>query len=430
MVTGGYDGTRENDDFQMEMLTIRLLRALGLLVRVALPVGILALGGFAYTVLSVEAEKEKTPPAEEQIVRTQVTELHVQDYPVVIRTHGVVQAHNRVVLSPQVSGQITFISPAFEAGSYFSEGEVLVELDPRDYENAVATANARHLGATSALTLATLNENRYLRLEKSNAVSKAEVESASATRAQAEAEVKSAAALLQQAQLDLERVKILAPFDGRVRQKSVGLGQRVGPETPLGDVFAVDFAEVRLPISGRQLRFLDLPEFADDSPVDVELRDAITESSDTVWKAKIVRTEGVLDEDSRELFAIARIDDPFGRKSRRPPLRIEQPVVASIIGKVLTDVVALPRVAVRQLDQINLVDKSTLTLVPKTIVPIWSDDEDIIVRDPEIQTGTLLSTTHLVYAPSGTKVEIISGIEPDVAVAKTDSTTPSESVAN
>jgi multidrug efflux pump subunit AcrA (membrane-fusion protein) len=223
------------------------------------------------------------------------------------------------------------------------------------------------------------------------------VERASATRAQAEADLDSAAAQLQRAELDLTRTKILAPFDGRVRQKSVGLGQAVGPATALGDIFTVDFAEVRLPISGKQLQFLDLPELADDPPVEVELRNAITETSDTVWKAKIVRTEGVLDANFRELFAIARVDDPFGRKSGHPPLRIEQPVVARIVGQVLTDVVALPRVAVRQLDQVNLVDKTTLTLIPKTIDPIWSDEDDIIVRDPDIQPGMLLSTTHLVY---------------------------------
>lgn len=414
----------------MAMATNKLVRSLGVLVRAALPVAILAAGWGAYRILAVEAEKAKAPPAEKQVVRTKVTELHVRDYQVVIKTHGVVQPHNQITLNPQVSGKIIHVSPAFHTGSYFSEGQLLVELDAKDYVIAVAMAKARHLGAESALQLATLNEERYLRLVRSNAVSKAEVEAASAARAQAAADLEFAAAQLERAELDLQRTKIWAPFDGRVRQKVVGLGQTVGPETALGDVFAIDFAEVRLPMSGRELQFIDLPELADDSPIEVELRDAISETSDTVWTAKIVRTEGVLDEDSRELFAIARVDDPFGRNSGHPPLRIGQPVVATIAGNVLTDVVALPRVSVRQLDHVNLVDKYTLALMPKTIVPIWSDEENIIVRDPEIQDGMLLSTTHLVYAPSGAKVEIIRDIEPASAVVKTDSTTKAEPIAN
>ena len=420
----------DDDNLQMTTPSQKTLRSLGMLLRVVLPFGILAAGWVGYSILSVEAEKEKTPPAEKQALRTKVKELRVQDYLVVIKTHGVVQAHNQVTLSPQITGQITHINPAFETGAYFSKGEVLLELDTKNYEIAFKIAEAQHSGAESALELADLNHERYKRLVESKAVSSAEVESIKATRDQAEAALDSAKAQMQRAELDRERTKVRAPFDGRVRLRIAGLGQSVGPQTPLGDVFAVDFAEIRLPISGRELQFLVLPEFADDPPVEVELRDAIDETSSAVWKARIVRTEGVLDENTRELFVIARMDDPFGRKSGYPPLRIGQPVVASIAGKVLANVVALPRVAVRQLDQVNLVDKMTKTLVPKTIVPIWTDEENVIVRDPGIKDGTLLATTHLVYAPSGTKVEIIPDIEPTAALAKKDTPTEAETLAD
>jgi RND family efflux transporter MFP subunit len=403
---------------------------LGVLVRAALPVGILAAGCVAYSILSVEPEEEKSPPVEEQVIRTTVTELRVRDYPVVIKTNGVVQAHNEVALNAQVSGQITNVSPAFEVGSYFSKGDVLVELDARDYKTALAVAQARFLGAWSALKLAAVNLKRSTTLFRMSYASEAAVNQATAAHEQASAELDAATAQVERAKRDLERTKIRAPFDGRVRQKVVGLGQSVGSGTPFGVVFAVDFAEVRLPIAARELQYLDLPELPDDSPVEVELRDAISEASETVWKAKIVRTEGALDEDSLELFAIARVDDPFGRKSGHPPLRIGQPVVGSIVGKVLNNVVALPRGAVRQVDQVFLVDKTELTLIAKTIIPIWSTEEHVIVRDPLIGDGALLSTTRLVYAPDGAKVEIIPDIEVSEATAKTNASSKAEPVAN
>jgi hypothetical protein len=96
----------------------------------------------------------------------------------------------------------------------------------------------------------------------------------------------------------------------------------------------------------------------------------------------------------------------------------------------LTDVVALPRGAVRQLDQVFLVDESELTLTPRTIEPIWSDADFVIVRDPLIREGTLLSTTHLVYAPSGAKVEIIEDTEHNSAAAETLATSQADSVDN
>ena len=287
-------------------------------------------------------------------------------------------------------------------------------------------AEARRLSARSALQLATLNHERNVRLFEKTVLSEAEVNLASATRSQAAAELDSTTAQLQQARRDLERTTIQAPFDGRVREKIVGLGQSVAPGTSLGTVFAVDFAEVRLPIAGRELQFLDLPELADDEPVEVVLRDAISERSETEWNAKFVRTEGALDKDSLELFAIARVDDPFGLESSHPPLRIGQPVVASIAGKVLYGVVALPRVAVRQLNQVFLVDKTGMTLLARTIDPIWSDEKHIIVRDPSIRDGAYLSTTHLVYAPNGAKVEIIPDIEFTAAVESTSAPAHSE----
>jgi hypothetical protein len=179
----------------------------------------------------------------------------------------------------------------------------------------------------------------------------------------------------------------------------------------------VDYAEVRLPIAGRELQFLDLPEMENDLPVDVELRDAIDSSSEFVWNARIIRTEGALDEDSLELFAIARIDDPFGLHSNHPVLRIGQPVVAAIAGEVLTDVVAMPRKAVRQLDQVYLVDEAELTLKSMSIQPVWSDKEHVIVSDPSLNDGALLATTQLVYAPEGGKVEIIPDVETVDSVA-------------
>ena len=395
---------------------------MGLLARLSLPIVFLAVGVGAYFYLAVEPESPPTPPAEKQAIRTRVTSLTVEDYPVVITTNGIVQAHNEVALSAEVQGVVKQVSPALEVGAYFEAGEVLVELDDRDHRTALAVAEAAHLGAEAALALAKQNHDRNMQLfDKQVAITKAAIQQSFATQAQAEAQVDSAAAQVERAKRDLARTKIMAPFAGRVRIKSVGVGQSVGAGTPLAMVFAVDFAEVRLPISGSELQYLNLPELATDAPVDVELRDGVNKENTTVWAGKIVRTEGVLDENSLELFAIARIDDPFGRASGQQPLRIGQPVIGAITGKTLPQVVALPRSAVRQLDQVYLVDKEALTLSKRTIVPIWSNADHILVRDPAIQDGQLLATTSIVYAPEGAKIEII----PDIPLtATTSSGTP------
>lgn len=399
-----------------------------LLLRLAIPCAILLAGWFGFVLLSAEAIEEASVPDEKMLLRTRVEKLEVVNYPVVVTTNAVVQPHNRVTLTSEVSGSIVRVSPSFEVGAHFKRGEVLVEIDPRDYETQLAVAEAQRAAARSALDLAKLNEDRKLRLIESNAVSKAEVDVASANREQAEADVDLASTQVLQAELNLKRTKVLASFDGRVQSKQIGLGQMAGANTPLGEVFAIDFAEVRLPISGSQRRYLDLPEFEGDPTIDVTLRDAIVDTDDRIWQAKIVRTEGVLDENSRDLFAIARIDDPFGRDSGGPPLRIGQPVIALIEGRVLENVVALPRGAVRQLNRVVLVDSTEHTLLPLDIEPLWSDAERVVVRAASIPDGMLLATTAMRYTPEGSKVAIIPAAS--LPIADSNAAESSDSVAN
>ena len=393
------------------------------IIRFAVPAGILAVGVVAYTILSVEPKKAKSPSAKAQPIRTKVKELRVQEYPVVIHTHGIVRPHSEVTLTAQVPGRIARVNPGLEDGAFFAANDVLIELEAVDYQTAVVAAEAQVARARAAHALeetrakqARLNWEDLGYKEAPN-----ELVLRLPQLRESKANVDAAEAQLERSKRDLERTQIRAPFEGRVRRRNVGLGQVVGAGTPLASIFTVEFAEVRLPIAGREIRFLNLPETAADEPLEVELRSATDDASGVVWKARIVRTEGALDENSLDLFVIARVNDPFGRKSGHPPLRIGQPVRGSIAGRVLKDVVALPRASVRQLDQVVLVDRANLTLMPRTVVPLWSDESNIVVSASVMEQATLLAMTHLVYAPRGAKVEIIPDVTSGAAGAGTNS---------
>ncbi|PQO43917.1 efflux RND transporter periplasmic adaptor subunit [Blastopirellula marina] len=408
----------------------KFLQLIGLLVRVAIPCAILAAGWFGFRLLADPLERPPKPAPKKVMLRSRVEDLQYVDYPVVVKTHAVVQAHNQVTLNSQVSGAVAKVSPSFEVGAYFKKGETLVEIDPRDYETALLMAESQLSAAKSELKLAKLVEDRKLRLVESNAVSQGEVAAASASREQAEANVSLAETEVERAKLSLERTKITAPFDGRVMTKQIGIGQLAGANAPLGEVFAIDYVEVRLPISGEQRAFLELPEFADDPQLAVEFRDGIAPNNEAVWVGKIVRTEGVLDSDSRDLFAIARIDDPFGRKSGKAPLRISQPVIASIEGKVLHDVIALPRAAVRQMDHIVLVNRDDQTLLPLRVEAIWSDADKVIVPAAALPKGMWLATTPMPFTPKGAKIEIIPPADNSISIAESASAEADKNPAN
>ena len=386
----------------------------GKIVRLLLPIALLVAGWFGFSQLSVKPEAAREEEQEAKPIKTRVTELEVCDFRTVVTTQGTIRSHEEVPLSSQVAGEIVRIHQNFEDGAFFEKGEILLELDPSDFEAALAAAESEKVRAEVALAQeearaeqARLNWERLGKQDEPG-----ELVLRLPQLKEARANLAAATAAYGRAQRDLERTKISAPFAGRVRTRDVGLGQTIATATPLGTVFAIDYAEVRLPLSSRDLALLDLPEDASDPAVAVVLTDGLNLENPATWEARIVRTEGVLDPDSLELFAIARISDPFGRESGEPPLRFGQPVVARIEGKILERVLALPRGAVFQLDQIRLIDKGDLTLSSRTITPLWSDEDHVLIRDPSIDPGTqALALTRLVYAPEGAKVEIVPNID-------------------
>ncbi|MGB2454025.1 MAG: efflux RND transporter periplasmic adaptor subunit [Akkermansiaceae bacterium] len=383
--------------------------------RLILPLMFLGTGWVAFDHWMKPEVREKRQRGLPQLPKTRVIELNVVDFEPQIETSGVIRAHNQITLTSQVSGRIVATHPQFEDGAYFEEGTVLVELDKADFKTAVASAKSQQAQALAILAQEQTRA-KQARLDWED-LGYEEEPSDLVLRVpqlrEAEARVEAAAAQLEQAERGLERCQIRAPFDGRMRQRMVGVSQTIGSGTSLASIFAVDYAEVRLPIEARHMRFLELPEEASDSPVKIILRDALDESNKVEREAWIVRTEGALNEQSLDLFAIARIDDPFGRESGKAPLRIGQPVSAKVPGRPLEKVVVIPRKAVRQLSRITVVDRDSHIITKRMVTPLWENDTDLIVSDEFLVDGTLLATAYLVYTPDGTPVEILPDPSPE-----------------
>lgn len=375
---------------------------------IIIPVIILGLGYLIYIQIKQPTAKAKKPPGIRKVPKTKVIELQVENYTSSIESNGIINAHNEVTLTSQVPGRIVTINSQFEDGAFFKKGTTLVELEEADFLTSVASAeamlaqaSASHAQEKARSEQARLNWEDLGYDEEPN-----ELVLRLPQLREAEARVNSATTQLAQAERNFARSKIKAPFDGRVRKRLVGVSQAISGSTPLGNIFAVDYAEVRIPISSKEMRHLNLPENPDDPSVEITLHDALDEKNKTVWPAKIIRTEGTLDQASLELFAIAKISDPFGRNSSLPALRIGQPVNAKIPGKVLEGVIKIPRKAVRQLRRIYIIDREKLTIHGMAVEPIRETQSHIIIQDDSIKDGTLLSTTPMPWIPDGSEVEI------------------------
>jgi RND family efflux transporter MFP subunit len=379
-----------------------------MLLRLLIPLIILACGGLAAWRLGIPVEAPKPEPAPPQVLKTEILELQRTDYQITIDSQGSIRAHYTTTVTPQVAGSIVKLHDRFEDGAFFKKDEVLAELDPADFQVAVSAAESRLARAEAVLVQeeARAKQARLNWQDLGYDEEPSELVLRVPQLKEAKASVDAATAELEQARRDLERTKIRAPFDGRVQERAVGLGQAVGSSTALGEIFATDFAEIRLPLAPRQLDFINLPSHPGDPEISVTLTDAIAQNHDIQWEARIVRTEGALDESSRELFAIARIDDPFGLISGKPPLRIGQPVRASIRGNILKDVFVIPRHAMRGVNRIYLVDRQIPAIQRTNIEPVWSTADELVIKDG-LQPGQWLATTRLPYAPDGAPVEVV-----------------------
>lgn len=316
--------------------------------RIGLIVGILVL---AIVAAGAMMSLREQPPKKERVdidplVATLTLEIMTANFE--IRSQGTVRPRTETVLSAEVSGTIVSISPKFVAGGVFAKNETLLRIDPTNYTVAVDQAEAlvtqrqiEHDGANK------LRSQGY----------RAESEYASAVAALASARAESV-----RARRNLERTFIRLPYDGIVRAKETDLGQFVSTGSRIGVVFSTDYAEIRLPLTDVDLAFVDLPgpnqmtaSGGADGPA-VTLT-AIQKGRPTEWQARIVRTEGVVDEKSRVTYAVAQLADPYGLHNDGNVLPVGTFVGATIQGSTAENIIRVPRGAVRGSRQLLFVDQ-------------------------------------------------------------------------
>jgi RND family efflux transporter MFP subunit len=318
------------------------------------------LAGFAIAgiLLATAAKVEPRPPsAVAPLVRVltanpETLQLHVS-------AHGTVVPRTESELVPEVSGRVTWASPALVSGGFFAKAEPLLRIEPLDYEVALEQSRAQVARAESDLANARTGHKRMMDLSARRAASDAQRDDAINRLRVAEAAKRQADATLEKSLRDLERTTIVAPYDGRVRSERVDVGQFVNRGATVATIYAVDYVEVRLPIPDEQVAFLELPllydEDSDSSPVGVTLR-ARFGGREHEWQGEVMRTEGELDPRTRMVNVVARVPEPYARTLGRPPLSVGLFVEADIVGARVDGVVVLPRSALRTDNQVLIVD--------------------------------------------------------------------------
>jgi len=391
-------------------------------IRALLPLIVLTACGWGMWWLVTHKPEMTVMETKPVLVTVEGVTLRKTSFPVRVSSQGTVQPRTRSTLVPEVAGMIVEVGPSFRPGGFFDKGEVLVKLDPVDYETAVTTAKADV--ALAKVTLAEENAKAEQALENWKALGRqgapGELVSRAPQVARAKADLASAEARVVKAERDTQRTIIRAPYAGQVLEQTVDVGQYVSQGTTLGRVFATDFVEVRLPLPEREGQHVQLPEHYRDSggaapAAKVRLRTSAAGRT-VSWEGRLVRVESALDTETRQSTAVAQIDNPFSKRADgAPPLKIGQFIEAEIEGDALEDVFIIPRAAVRAGDEIILITAQK-TLRRMFVEPVFGTEKQIVVSAKSAKApkeGDVLCLTPIPFPADGARVNaVIDGVPP------------------
>ena len=386
-------------------------------LRYFLPLGVIILAvivviGMATMAGGKRPERQETGQA---AVLVDVIPAEARSLNFIVQSQGSVIPRTQTNVVAQVSGIIMSISDNFVAGGFLRSGEVLLEIDPSDYRTAMKRAEAALASREAKLAEEKSRSEQALK-DWRNLGRKGnppDLVMRKPQLADALANVHAAEADLEKARRDLQRTKVTVPYDGLLREKTVDIGQYVTPGTRLGVSFAVDTAQVRLPLAAADLAFLDLPRTMstelEDYP-EVSLEADFGEVTRT-WQARLIRTEGVLDESSRVLYAVASVQDPYGLlgESQQDELRMGTFVRAQISGRYVENVVVLPRFVLRK-DNTVLVANKERELEVRDVVVVRSEARQVFITSG-VKDGEMVVTTTLDAPIPGTRLTF-TGEEP------------------
>ena len=321
-----------------------------------IPVFILGIFLFLAATLMATAPVLEPSSVEKLATTVRVVEIQPQSVQLKVNSQGSVMPSTESQLIPEVSGKVSWMSPNLVAGGYFDDQEILIRVDDTDYKTKLDRAQAN---LTRAEAEQQHNEFEYRRMQslvKRNLVSRSQLENSLRAYRVAEASLQDATANFNQAEQDLARTQIRAPFAGLVRSENVDIGQFVSRGSPIATIYAGNQAEVRLPIADRQLAFLNIPvSIRGEIPQEFQPEVTLTAqyAGQTLeWKGNIVRSEAEIDVSSRMVQLVARVESA----SNPVPLSIGLFVSAEIQGLAAKNIVVLPREALRNDNQVLVVD--------------------------------------------------------------------------
>jgi RND family efflux transporter MFP subunit len=375
--------------------------------KVAIPLVILLVAAAAMALMFMSKKAPDKKEIQEKALLVEVSGVQKQDLNFIVKSQGTAHPKVQTILSAQVNGKIVSVSSNFIPGGMFKKGDVLIQLERADYQSELKLAEAELARAEAALMEERARGEVAAQEWKSiNSGVAPELGLRKPQLAKEIANVKATEAQLERAQRNLARTSIQAPYDGLVKDKQADIGQFISAGVKVATLYGTDVAEIRMPLSDHDLAFLEL-DTQDSGTTAVSLH-ADVAGNEVRWQGILARNEGVLDEKSRVIYAVAQIDDPYLRKSSATgiPLQFGRFLQAKITGNRALGLVVLPRDVMRVDGTVLVVDKLNKLRIRQ--VQVQRADESNVYISSGLASGELIATSVVPNPYNGMDVRLLS----------------------
>ncbi len=346
---------------------------------------ILSVAAAAITVIfSTEPAAERSSARKQTAMLVEVSALESGAFRPTLTAMGTVRPEREIMLSPRVGGEIVALSKSFTPGGFVEQGEVLLQIDPADYEAALLQRSSELRQASADLELELgrqeLARNDYEELKGTISSDYETLVLRAPQLNAARARVEAAQAAVRRAELDLERTRIRAPFAAHILSREANIGSQVSPGEPLGRLVGIQSYWVEATVPVAQLRWIEFPTGTEASGSSAQVRNRAAWPAKVFREAQVQQLIGALEEQTRLARVLLTVADPLAHEpgsAGQPPLMVGSYVEARIEGKPIENVIRMNRDFLRQNDTVWVNEGGVLRI--RQVEVVFSDEAFVYI---------------------------------------------------
>jgi len=329
---------------------------------------------------------------------------------VAVSASGSVVPSRKVIIKPQVTGQVIWQSESITMGGHVKAGDELIRIDPNDYELALAEVQANFEQARFEREVES-GRQVIAKREWDELQSDLDMEEVNRSLVLRQPHLRRAEALMEKARNDIEiaklqhsRTVITAPFNAMVVTESVEVGQLLNPGSEICELVGTDEFWIQATIPFSQLKWVHFPEDGRSGAQAQVILDT-GDGESVAWKGRVIRLLSDLDPLGRMARLVVSVTDPLElhrRSAGKCPLLLGSYVEVKIDAGNLEDTLMIPRAALREGNRIWVVgDDHLLKILPATV--LWRETETVLISN-NVKKGDQLIVSDLRVALPGMKV--------------------------